>query len=223
MLGFSISICWTLGFFHPVSLVSLCVAVAAGLSRAFLGQHFFHDIAAGWIVETAIAIPSLALFDRVVSSTALCLVCSCAFLAWPALLEFIKRIVPDHPNHQIRLWEEFARGRSGVAGIHINPRQSHVYIQQACSCAAVLLAFLLARMAGWEPVFDSTCTSHGISHMLLVFTLRLVFGAPALMWPAFQQGFADLGPKNALLLFSFMWGMCLCFVFIEFVLGVRCT
>jgi membrane-associated phospholipid phosphatase len=208
MVGIAICVAWEFGVPHPLAVASLLVAAAAGLSRAVLGQHYLHDVAFAWVLETFIAVPALLVLDSVTSRVSVCLVASAALLFSPLLLECIKTLVPEHPPEQIRAWEEHARRRSGATSGSIQPRMTHKYIQHACSCSALLVAFLLVRrIDGWSDLFASRCSP-------FVYAVRLAVCVPVLLWAAAQDGFHVLY-KNLSFFVAILWGSCLSFVFID--------
>lgn len=65
MLGLSLSFGKYFGYDSPTFAATLALAILGGLTRAYLGQHYFHDVLCGWLIELALAVPMLNAFDAI--------------------------------------------------------------------------------------------------------------------------------------------------------------
>ena len=65
MLGLSLSFGKSFGYDSAVFAVTLTLAILGGLTRAYLGQHYFHDVICGWLIELVLAVPMLNAFDSI--------------------------------------------------------------------------------------------------------------------------------------------------------------
>lgn len=225
----AIAVAWALGWRSPLALAAFCLAVAAGLSRAYLGMHYFHDVLCGWALAWITAPLGLGFIDWVLSSAAsrwpVAFVAAFLFLVAPTMLDVIIRVVPEPPRSTVEEWERRARLASGKHDGHIVLRETWRYVGHAVSCAGILIAFgTLSALGVSAETFAGPCAA-GTPWFTkaLALGLRVVLGLPALLFVAGAQGFAEMRPwKNALLLLSVLWGEFLVFPFVSDFLGAKC-
>lgn len=65
MLGLSLSFGKYFGYDSATFAIVFSLAILGGLTRAYLGQHYFHDVLCGWLIELFLAIPMINAFDTI--------------------------------------------------------------------------------------------------------------------------------------------------------------
>lgn len=98
MLGLAVSFQHLVPDRPRLVAAAFALALAAGVTRAYLGQHYLHDVVAGWLVELAFVVPYWRAIDALVAAPVPVVVAVAASLFFfPLLLELVKFVVLSPP------------------------------------------------------------------------------------------------------------------------------
>ena len=96
MLGLAVSFQHLVPDRPRLVVAAYALALTAGVTRAYLGQHYLHDVVAGWLVELAFVVPYWRYIDRILAAPLPVIVAVAASLFFFPLLLELAKMVFDH-------------------------------------------------------------------------------------------------------------------------------